>query len=162
LLVGTAAWAAQPAAQSKPAVSSKAMPVRGISTPAPTYPKDALAQGVGGKVVLIVDVAADGSVSKVIVDHSKPAGVFDASVLESVKKWKFTPAFKNGKAVASQVRVPVEFRTDGDPDKSKGAVPAVPAKLAMEPRPNQWGSYDRMMRSFSASWQSPAPATEGC
>lgn len=101
-------------------VTSKAVPVRSVSVPAPKYPKDALAQGIGGRVDLIVDVAADGSVSKVVVDHASPAGVFDAAALESVKGWKFTPAMKNGKAVAGRVRVPVEFTTDGDPDAKKG------------------------------------------
>jgi TonB family protein len=107
-------------------------------------------------------VAADGSVSNVIVERAEPAGVFDASALVAVRKWKFTPAMKNGKAVASRVRVPVEFRPDGDPDAAKGAAPVVPAKVAMASGANQWSSYDKMVRSFSASWQPPAPATEGC
>jgi TonB family protein len=162
LLVGAAAWAAQPAAQSKSGLSSKVVPVRGVSMSPPAYPKDAVDQKLGGKVILIVDVAADGSVSNVIVERAEPAGVFDASALVAVRKWKFTPAMKNGKAVASRVRVPVEFRPDGDPDAAKGAAPVVPAKVAMASGANQWSSYDKMVRSFSASWQPPAPATEGC
>lgn len=162
LLVGTAAWAAQPAAEATSKAASKVVPVRRIATPAPKYPKDAAAQGINGKVVLIVDVAADGSVSKAVVERATPDGVFDAAALESVKKWKFTPAMKNGKAVASKVRVPVEFRTDGDPDRGNGAVPAVPAKVAIAARAGQWSSYDTMVHSFSASWQPKPPQGDDC
>ncbi|MDI1251774.1 TonB family protein [Thermomonas sp.] len=97
----------------------QAEPVRGVSLPVPTYPKEALDRSQGGKVILLVDVAADGSVSNAVVDHSEPAGAFDAVALKAVKKWKFTPAMKDGKAIASRIRVPVEFRTDGDPDAKK-------------------------------------------
>jgi bla regulator protein BlaR1 len=97
----------------------QAEPVRGISLPVPTYPKEALDRSLGGTVTLLVDVAPDGSVSKAVVDHSEPAGAFDAVALKAVKNWKFTPAMKDGKAVASQVRVPISFDPKGDPDAKK-------------------------------------------
>lgn len=78
----------------------------------PAYPKEALGAGISGKVVLIVDVAPDGSVAGVQVESSEPAGVFDSATLESVRKWRFTPAVKDGKPVGGRVRVPVEFRKD--------------------------------------------------
>ena len=64
-------------------------------------------------------MAADGSVAKALVDRSEPAGVFDETALAAVKKWKFTPAMKDGKPVASRVRVPIDFDTR-DPDKKAG------------------------------------------
>ncbi len=91
--------------------------------PAPAYPTDALAKGIGGTVVLIVDVAADGSVSKAVVERAEPAGVFDAAALESVKTWKFSPAVKDGTAMPSRVRVPVMFDPIGNPDLRKGTAP---------------------------------------
>src|SRR3546814_1918915 len=66
-------------------------------TAPPKYPADAVAARTTGKVVVIVDVAADGSVSDARVEKSEPAGVFDQVTLEAVKKWTFQPALKDGK-----------------------------------------------------------------
>src|SRR3546814_9275067 len=66
-------------------------------TAPPKYPADAVAARTTGKVVVIVDVAADGSVSGARVEKSEPAGVFDQVTLEAVKKWTFQPALKDGK-----------------------------------------------------------------
>jgi len=81
----------------------------------PRYPADAVSARVTGRVVLIVDVAADGSVSGARVEKSEPAGVFDQATLDAVKNWTFKPAMKDGEPVAGRVRVPVEFAMDGPP-----------------------------------------------
>ncbi len=114
LLVGATAWAAQPQGRAKHGVIAKTVPAQRASLIAPTYPKDAQVKGIGGMVVLLVDVAANGSVSKVVVKSAKPEGVFDAAAIESVKTWIFKPALNNGKAVASRVTVPIEFRPDSN------------------------------------------------
>ena len=93
----------------------------------PAYPKLAVDQKLSGKVVLLVDVAADGSVTAVVVEHSEPAGVFDASAVEAARQWKFNPSQKDGKAVAGRVRVPVDFRIPANDDGAgASANPAVP------------------------------------
>jgi TonB family protein len=107
-----AAWAAQPPAAQDAAPATR-RDVAGVALPAPTYPRAALEQGISGKVILIVDVAADGSVAAARVERADPAGVFDASALETVKKWRFTPAMKDGKPIASRIRVPIDWRADG-------------------------------------------------
>lgn len=160
LLVGATAWAAQPTDHTKSRITSSDVQVRGMARP--SYPKDAADQKIEGTVILIVDVAADGTDSKAVVERAKPAGVFDAAALEAVKKWTFNPEIKGGKAVAGRVRVPMNFRMD-DPDVSKNAVSNAPAKVAMVSPPDQWGTYDRMVQSFSATWQPSAPPNgEGC
>lgn len=78
----------------------------------PIYPTEAAKQGISGKVLLLVDVASDGSVAGVEVERSEPEGVFDANTLEAVKQWKFSPAVENGKPVAGRVRVPVTFEVE--------------------------------------------------
>lgn len=137
-------------------------PVRGVEMPAPAYPKDALDKGIGGTVVMTVDVAADGSVSKAVVEHSEPAGVFDAAALDSVRKWKFSPKIEGGKAVPSQVRMPISFDPKGDPDKRNAPATTTPARLTMATQTSEWNSYDRLVRSFDASWHPSAPAMEDC
>lgn len=118
--VGFAAWATQPAQeqvaqkqaspQAAPAATGEPSMPEDLQGNPPLYPKLAVDQKLSGKVVLLVDVAADGRVMGIAVESSKPAGVFDAAVVEAAWKWKFKPALENGKAVAGRVRVPVDFR----------------------------------------------------
>lgn len=75
----------------------------------PRYPPGLAKQGVGGSVVLIVDVAADGRPTAVKVDRAEPAGVFDTVAVEAAYKWTFQPRYKDGKAVPGRVRVPIQF-----------------------------------------------------
>src|SRR3546814_17794991 len=46
--------------------------VEKVSTEAPAYPEAAKEQRISGKVFLVVDVAADGSVAKAEVERSEP------------------------------------------------------------------------------------------
>lgn len=121
-----------------------------VRTPPPVYPADLAKQGVTGRVVLIVDVATDGSVSAVKVDRSAGDAKLDAAALEAARQWKFTPLVKNGKPVPSQVRVPIDFEMDADHDAQKGA--ATPAKPALRSAAIDWSSYDRMVGSMGAGW----------
>ena len=122
---GLAAWAAQPAgpgtARSAPgAVAATDQPAVALENmPPPRYPVEAAQSGVTGQVILIVSVAADGSVTDVEVERATPAGVFDAGTVEAARQWKFTPAMENGKAVPGRVRVPVTFALD--PPEQDGA-----------------------------------------
>lgn len=130
-----------------------------ISTSPPVYPVDVLKQGVTGTVVLIVDVAADGSVSATKIDRSAGDARLDAAALDAVKQWKFEPAMKDGKRVPGQVRVPVQFALDGD-----HAAPATDARTAFakQAAASGWSSYDKVVRSLSASWEKPAPPADEC
>jgi TonB family protein len=110
-----AAWAAQSAPSATPAQSASApaaalpdVPVE-ARLPAPAYPPEALKAGIGGNVTLIVDIAADGHVTGAHVERSEPEGVFDATALATVSKWRFNAATKHGKPVASRIRVPISF-----------------------------------------------------
>lgn len=121
-VAAVAAWASQPSTSSlrdaqaaNGEVRVKIVPdtyVGEVRVPAPAYPKAAADAGISGKVVLIIDVAADGTVANVEVEKSEPAGVFDANALAAVRKWLFKPATKDGKPVGGRIRVPIEFRKD--------------------------------------------------
>ncbi len=108
--------------QPGPDYGDAGIPSAGEHLPAPRYPVAAAQQGIGGKVLLVVDVAADGSVRGVEIEKSEPAGVFDAATLEAVKQWKFEPASENGKPVAGRVRIPVDFEVEKK-DGAGGALP---------------------------------------
>jgi protein TonB len=77
--------------------------------PAPEYPYIARMRGEAGRVVLRVDVLASGAAGKVRVERSSGYDVLDQAALESVKRWRFLPARRNGRPVAATVRVPIRF-----------------------------------------------------
>ncbi len=60
-----------------------------ISSVQPTYPREALRDGVSGEVTVSFTVNADGSVGGASVVSSNPRRVFDNAALEAIRKWKF-------------------------------------------------------------------------
>ncbi|WP_455947308.1 M56 family metallopeptidase [Lelliottia jeotgali] len=82
--------------------------------PPPSYPKIAFEQSIVGKVVVRVDVDAEGKATNVRVLEATPAGVFDEATVAAAKQWTFEPAIRNGKAVASALKIPVTFAMDDD------------------------------------------------
>ncbi|WP_244244082.1 TonB family protein [Marilutibacter alkalisoli] len=90
-------------------------------TPPPKYPAAAAKENIGGRVVLLLDVDAQGRVTGVEVEKAEPAGVFDQVSIEAARTWTFNPATENGVAVPGRVRVPVDFA----PDAPAAEVPTV-------------------------------------
>lgn len=80
----------------------------------PTYPAAALRSGVQGSVIASLNVDTRGNVANAaIVSRSgERSRDLDRAVLNTVQNWKFQPAVHEGRAVASVVRVPVDFRTE--------------------------------------------------
>ena len=75
----------------------------------PQYPRDAARSGVTGWVQLEVLVNADGSVRSAKVLDSKPRGIFEASAVQAVMRWKFKPKIKDGKPVEQRGAQKIEF-----------------------------------------------------
>ncbi len=108
--------AAEPREEAQPVEEAKIevdhMPVP-TATVQPTYPEKARKAGVQGMVVLKVKVSDIGSVESVQVEE----GVTEHPELEeaavaAVKQWRFEPAQKDGRPVAIEVAIPVQFRLD--------------------------------------------------
>ena len=74
---------------------------------APTYPAIAQAARVSGTVIIEALIAEDGSVRDVKVIRSVP--LLDASALEAVRQWRFTPTLLNGVPVQVIMTVTVTF-----------------------------------------------------
>jgi protein TonB len=79
-----------------------------VYNPAPAYPPDALAARLTGRVVLRVEVAADGRVIQASVHRSSGAASLDAAALAAVRGWRFSPAARSD-APSREVAVPVNF-----------------------------------------------------
>jgi protein TonB len=103
-------------AQDKPREPSKpvtprvtdASPMTGRN-PQPDYPRDAQRRGLSGRVLLRVDVAADGTATNVDFVQRSGTPELDRAAMNAVRKWQFTPARRDGKATASSVNVPIDF-----------------------------------------------------
>lgn len=84
-----------------------------ISKPAPRYPSDALRNGETGKVVVRIEVGADGEPTAVSVVTRSGSRSLDRAAVQAAKRWRFRPAQQNGRAVAGAVEVPIAFALDG-------------------------------------------------
>lgn len=76
----------------------------------PRYPNEEQRRGIGGTVILIISIDANGGVLDVEVQHSSGNRNLDRAAMQAARKWKFNPEVRNGQKVASRVKVPVEFR----------------------------------------------------
>lgn len=96
--------------------SARNGPAFGEMTP-PRYPPRALRSATGGEVVVLVDIAADGTVADAQLASSTAAPGsrslhlpdLEKSALKAVRKWTFTPEQVAGQPVASQVKLPIRF-----------------------------------------------------
>ena len=86
-----------------------AKPPKRTYSPDPKYPKDEREARRQGTVVLRRIVGADGLPRDIAVLRTL-GPEFDEAAIDAVKKWKFSPATKDGKAVAAKVSVQVNFR----------------------------------------------------
>ena len=73
------------------------------------YPKSAKENGVEGKVIIkaIVDEKGVVSSTEVVKSVNKEC---DNAAIKAIKKTKFKPVMKDGKAVKSEVVIPVMFK----------------------------------------------------
>ena len=80
-----------------------------------TYPLAARRMGLQGRVVLNVEVLAEGLCGQVNVQQSSGHEILDDAAMQSVKTWKFIPARHAGDAVTKWFMVPIQFSLkDGD------------------------------------------------
>ena len=75
----------------------------------PPYPEQARRQGVEGTVVLQLTVGADGSPGDVRVSRSSGHAALDEAAIAHVRRARFSPALKDGKAVPMPMTFRVKF-----------------------------------------------------
>ena len=92
---------AAPLYQSNPAFSIPPQP--------PKYPRLARKRGIEGQVVLRADIGPAGDVLDLLIEQSSGSKLLDQAAHKAVQQWQFVPAQTNGVAVASYVRIPVDF-----------------------------------------------------
>ncbi len=77
--------------------------------PRPPYPETARQQARQGKVRVRVLIAADGTVATLSLATSSGDASLDRAALETLPRWRFSPALRDGEAVSAWVVVPVVF-----------------------------------------------------
>ena len=83
-------------------------PPKATHAPDPQYPDIPADEERNGVVVMLVGINARGHVEPVRVVRSS-SKVFEQTAVDTVKKWKFKPAKKDGQAVPVQVTVEMKF-----------------------------------------------------
>jgi periplasmic protein TonB len=80
-----------------------------LHNPRPEYPHSAKRAGQEGRVLLRVQILADGTAGNVSVAKTSGFETLDEAALAAVRKWKFVPAKRDGNPVESVVNVPINF-----------------------------------------------------
>jgi TonB family protein len=85
-------------------------PPHAISAPPPEYPEKGLRREgrPEGTVILGLVVGSDGLPRDITVSHPRSPKL-DEAAIAAVKKWRFSPATKDGKPVATSILVEVRF-----------------------------------------------------
>jgi TonB family protein len=83
---------------------------RYAQNPKPVYPQEAREKGYQGKVLLRVEVLANGRVGQVALKKSSGCEALDRSALAAVREWRFIPARKGAVAVPVWVIIPIKFQ----------------------------------------------------
>jgi len=80
-----------------------------LNNPRPPYPMVARRMGYHGKVILNVEVLAEGKAGQVLLYQSCGHEILDNAALQTVKGWRFTPARHFGQPVTQWFLVPIKF-----------------------------------------------------
>src|SRR5690606_30102425 len=76
----------------------------------PTYPPEAYRAREEGTVVVKAQVDELGNASDVEIVSRSGSRILDRAAMNEVRKWKFSPAIKDGRTVTSSVQVPVDYK----------------------------------------------------
>jgi len=77
----------------------------------PIYPRDLLKQDIEGRVVVQVEVLANGRVGRVVPVHSDHP-LFFASVKKALRRYRFKPAVYQGEKLTTSITLRFRFKLD--------------------------------------------------
>ena len=101
-----------PASERRQPAVERNRDARPLQQPAPEYPVAALRAREEGTVLVRAEIDASGKPGNVALAQRSRSRDLDRAALAAVRNWTFEPAIRDGKAVASTVQVPVDFRLD--------------------------------------------------
>ncbi|MGD7035060.1 energy transducer TonB [Methylotuvimicrobium buryatense] len=83
-----------------------------LSRTMPRYPRRARERAIEGWVRLEIVVKPNGTVGDARVIDANPKQIFDQAALEAIRRWRFKPTHKDGRAVEQRVVQEISFRLD--------------------------------------------------
>jgi protein TonB len=81
-----------------------------LNNPTPSYPALSRRNGETGRVLLRVQVGADGLPKIITMAESSHFSRLDEAALAAVKRWRFIPAKQGDRAITEWVLVPLNFK----------------------------------------------------
>jgi periplasmic protein TonB len=84
----------------------------------PQYTEAARKAKVEGKVVLTIQVGADGRVHHVRVSRALGSGL-DEQAISAVRQWRFRPAMNGGTPVSVAATIEIPFRLGDTPEHTR-------------------------------------------
>lgn len=139
-----------PTASPSPSTPADSTRLEVIKSPKPDYPAQAAAQELQGEVWIRLLISENGDVDNTEIISGNP--ILAKAAADAMKKWKFKPFVKNGKAVKVRTQVPFDFAFKGRVfDKQPQAVAGV-SEPPVSPSP---------ATTAVDSASTPASATEG-
>lgn len=108
----TAKKTAEPSAKPKEIAPQLQLPsteATGIHNQAPVYPKLSRKRKEQGTVLLLLLVNSLGQVAEIKIKQSSGFDRLDQAALQAVKKWQFSPAKQDGKAIDYWYEMPMNF-----------------------------------------------------
>ena len=98
----------------------------------PTYPQEALAEGIRGIVILELVIDTEGRVGEIHTIRSIPG--LDEAAIAAARQWLYKPVKVDGKLVSVRLMVPITFalklpdvsRAQGIPELRQGVTPPWP------------------------------------
>lgn len=80
-----------------------------LNNPRPSYPLIARKMGWEGRVLLNVEVLAEGTCGAIAILNSSGREALDNAAIKTVKGWHFSPAKQGGRAITKWFKVPIDF-----------------------------------------------------
>lgn len=97
-----------------PAIAPAVVPPRFdaayLNNPTPNYPALSRRNGESGRVMLRVQVGADGLPKAITIAESSQFTRLDEAAIAAVKRWRFVPAKQGDQAITEWVLVPLNFK----------------------------------------------------
>lgn len=87
----------------------KISPPRAIDDPDPKYTREAKSHSIQGRSLLTTVIDAAGNPTQIAILDPLGMGL-DEEAVSALQRWRFQPAMLNGKGIAVEIRVAIEFR----------------------------------------------------
>lgn len=88
-------------------------PLTVLAKTPPAYPPAAKRQNIEGWIKVKFMVDEQGQVGHISVLAAEPQGVFEQSVLRSIRSWRFKPCTVKGMVVKALVEQTITFKLEG-------------------------------------------------